>query len=63
VLTDNVNFFAGDTFVNYKKPATAYIIKNEKELLASIDKIKKLNIVTFYPGHGKPFSIKNLSQK
>jgi hydroxyacylglutathione hydrolase len=60
VLTDDGNFFAGDTFVNYKRPAIALIIQNQKELRASIDKIKKLNITTVYPGHGKPFSIKNL---
>jgi hydroxyacylglutathione hydrolase len=60
VLTDDGDFFAGDTFVNYKKPATASIIQNQKELRESIDKIKKLNIVTVFPGHGKPFPIKNL---
>lgn len=60
VLTDEGDFFAGDTFVNYKKPATASIIQNQKELQESINKIKKLNIVTVYPGHGKPFPIKNL---
>ena len=61
VLTDDGDFFAGDTFVNYKRPATAFIIQNEKELRASIDKIKKLNITKVYPGHGKPFHMKNLS--
>jgi hydroxyacylglutathione hydrolase len=60
VLTDDGDFFAGDTFVNYKKPAIAIIIQNQSELRESIDKIKKLNIGTVYPGHGKPFPIKNL---
>ena len=56
VLTDDGDFFSGDTFVNFKKPSRAYIIQNEKELSESIEKIKKLNITTIYPGHGKPFS-------
>ncbi len=60
VLTNDGDFFAGDTFVNYKKPDTASIIQNKKKLQESIDKIKKLNIVTVYPGHGKPFFIKDI---
>ena len=62
VLTDDGDFFAGDTFVNYRKPIAATIIQNEKELSESIEKIKKLNVMTIYPGHGKPFSIKSLSR-
>ena len=62
VLTDDGDFFAGDTFVNFRKPATASIIQNEKELSESIDKIKKLNITTIYPGHGKPFPIEILEK-
>jgi len=55
ILIKNKDFFAGDTFVNRKRPETAQIIENNEELKNSIEKIKKLDINIIYPGHGKPF--------
>jgi Zn-dependent hydrolases, including glyoxylases len=55
VLTDEGDLFAGDTFVNNKKPSDARIIENSGQLKQSLDALKKMNIKTVYPGHGKPF--------
>ena len=55
ILTGEGDLFAGDTFVNNKKPDSARIIENAARLKDSLDKIKKMNIKTVYPGHGKPF--------
>lgn len=55
VITGEGNLFAGDTFVNSKKPDAARIIENTVQLQNSLDKLKKMNIKTVYPGHGKPF--------
>lgn len=60
ILTKDKAFFAGDTFVNRKKPETAQIIENNEELKTSIEKIKKLDIKMIYPGHGKPFSYNSI---
>ena len=60
VLTGEGNLFAGDTFVNRKKPCPAQIIENPEQLQASLTKLKNLKIRTVYPGHGKPFSMADL---
>jgi len=57
VLTKDGGFFCGDTFTNTEKPESAVYIENLDELKSSIEKIKKLDIKTVYPGHGKPFDI------
>jgi glyoxylase-like metal-dependent hydrolase (beta-lactamase superfamily II) len=58
VLTEAGDFFAGDTFVNRTKPEDAQIIENSFQLKNSLEKLKKMNIKTVYPGHGKPFLMK-----
>ena len=60
ILTNEKNLFSGDTFENRKKPKTAQIIENEDDLKKSLEKIKKLDIKTVYPGHGKPFLMSDL---
>ncbi len=55
IVTDGGDLFAGDTFVNSKKPSDARIIENADQLESSLDKIRSMNIKTVYPGHGKPF--------
>jgi glyoxylase-like metal-dependent hydrolase (beta-lactamase superfamily II) len=61
ILTKGKNLFAGDTLENRKKPKTAQIIENEDDLKNSLKKIKKLDIKMVYPGHGKPFLMKDLN--
>lgn len=63
VLTGHGDLFAGDTFVNRKNPESATIIENSDELNDSLNKLKKLDIKMVYPGHGKPFLMKDFYQK
>jgi hydroxyacylglutathione hydrolase len=58
VLTDEGDLFAGDTFVNAKKPADARIVENPAQLKNSIAALREMNIKTVYPGHGKPFAMR-----
>jgi glyoxylase-like metal-dependent hydrolase (beta-lactamase superfamily II) len=58
ILTAEGDLFAGDTFVNRKRPDSAEIIENLQELENSIDLLKKMNIKMVYPGHGRPFMMK-----
>lgn len=59
VLTDQGDLFAGDIFVNRKKPEIAPIVENEEDLKKSIERIKGLDVKTVYPGHGSPFLMKD----
>jgi hydroxyacylglutathione hydrolase len=59
ILTAEGDLFAGDTFVNRKRPDSAEIIENLQELENSIDMLKKMNIKMVYPGHGKPFMMEH----
>ena len=59
ILTAEGDLFAGDTLVNRNKPDSAEIIENLQELENSIDMLKKMNIKMVYPGHGRPFMMKN----
>jgi hydroxyacylglutathione hydrolase len=63
ILTDAGNFFAGDTFINRRKPETANYIENQLELEKSINRLKKMNIKIIYPGHGKPFEMEQIARK
>ena len=55
LLTGGGGLFAGDTFSSmFGSHATPYI-QDRRELRESIDKIKRLDAGTVYPGHGKPF--------
>lgn len=57
ILTDNGDFFCGDMFGVFNKPDVSPFIENYDDLKNSLNIIKKLNIKTVYPGHGKPFDI------
>lgn len=59
ILTDSGDLFAGDTFVNRKKPDSANIIENEAALRGSLDRLSKMNVTVVYPGHGKPFAMES----
>ena len=60
VLTADGDLFAGDTLNNTSRPEIAIIIENQGELESSIDRLKKMNIKTVYPGHGKPFPMESM---
>jgi glyoxylase-like metal-dependent hydrolase (beta-lactamase superfamily II) len=63
ILTDEGNFFAGDTFTNNKKPDIANYIENSQDLENSIARLKKMNLKMIYPGHGKPFEMEQIVRK
>ena len=63
ILTGDGSLFAGDIFTNRKNPGKAVYIENEKELENSYARLKKMNITTIYPGHGKPFEMSLISHK
>jgi glyoxylase-like metal-dependent hydrolase (beta-lactamase superfamily II) len=63
ILTDEGNLFAGDTFTNNRKPDIANYIENPMELENSIARLKKMNIKTIYPGHGKHFEMEQIARK
>ena len=60
ILTEDGNFFAGDIFTNRKRPETASLIENQEDLNKSYARIKTMDIKTVYPGHGKPFPMKEI---
>lgn len=62
ILTGEGDLFAGDTFVNRKKPEAAQLIENATQLEHSLAVLKKMNIRTVYPGHGKPFLMNDYLQ-
>lgn len=54
-ITADGDLFCGDLLINTDKPAINSIMDDKVEANASIEKLKKLNINTVYPGHGEPF--------
>ena len=61
ILTDDGDLFAGDTFINKRKPEIANYIENQSELEKSIARLKMMNIRKVYPGHGKPFHMEEIT--
>jgi hydroxyacylglutathione hydrolase len=61
ILTADGHFFCGDLFDNTKKPALNSLIDDRDAALQSAAKLSSLGIRTVYPGHGKPFSMDQLS--
>jgi hydroxyacylglutathione hydrolase len=64
VLTTEGDFFCGDLFNNNKnkKPALRGIIDDEAAARASVEKLKDIDIIQVYPGHGDPFPWKLLKK-
>ncbi len=60
ILTADGRMICGDTFQAREKPSITYIVENEAELAASVERLKKLEVKTVYPGHGKQFQMVEL---
>ncbi|MDW7662559.1 MAG: MBL fold metallo-hydrolase [Bacillota bacterium] len=60
VLTNEGDLFCGDLIYNF---AGFSYIDNLDDFNESINKLKKLDINIFYPGHGKPFAIGCFNRK
>lgn len=52
------SLISGDLFENRKNPRL-YYVDDEKLINQSLEKLKKYNISTVYPGHGTPFNLKD----
>jgi hydroxyacylglutathione hydrolase len=55
VLTSAGELFCGDLLINNGRPAPRLGISDQAEFEATLAKLKRLDIRTVYPGHGKPF--------
>lgn len=59
IMTQQGDLIAGDTLANIKKPSLPPNAFDFKQMKASIEKLKPLQIRTVYPGHGDPFDAKS----
>ena len=57
ILTTGGELFCGDLMYNFFGRPDCLYINDLADFNASVEKLKKLNIKTVYPGHGKPFPI------
>jgi len=55
IWTTDGDLFCGDLLANFSRPSLHFVIDDLVEANVSLEKLKKLNIKTIYPGHGKPF--------
>ena len=58
VLTSTGSLFCGDLLMNMLRPELHFMIDDLPDCSASVEKLKSLPIGTVYPGHGKPFLLK-----
>jgi len=55
VLTDDGSFFSGDFLENRTRLSVATLIDDTEALKTGFERVKKLDVRTVYPGHGKAF--------
>lgn len=60
VLTSRGELLCGDLFENTKIPGLNSIMDDPIAAQASLDKLRVMNVVTVYPGHGQPFPLEQL---
>lgn len=58
VLTSEGDLICGDLLMNVTKPDLHFLIDDMKDANVSIEKLGKLGVKKVYPGHGKPFALK-----
>lgn len=63
ILTVAGDLFCGDLLYNFLGRPRALFIDDLADFTASIEKLKKLNVKTVYPGHGKPFPPQRFMKK
>jgi len=61
ILTADGDLFCGDLFENKDKPVLSSIMDDLAAAKASVEKLKGFKTGTVYPGHGKPFSMEELT--
>ncbi|MCW4051626.1 MAG: MBL fold metallo-hydrolase [Candidatus Bathyarchaeota archaeon] len=57
ILTVGRDLFCGDLLANVDKPEIWSIIDDSVAADTSVEKLKRLQINTVYPGHGQPFTM------
>ena len=64
IISEDGDLFCGDILAYYGKgkPVLSFLGVDFNEMKKSLEKIKKLDVKTVYPGHGKPFSGELLKQ-
>lgn len=55
VLTSSGDLFCGDLFTNTKTPEPNSMAEDKPSLRASVERLRRYEVDTVYPGHGKPF--------
>ena len=55
ILTSGGDLFCGDLLENTKEPAKNSLIADKKAFNASVEKLKRFEVSTVYPGHGESF--------
>lgn len=63
ILLPSGELLCGDLLANRKTPDFWMIIDDQPTANASLAKLRGLPITTVYPGHGKPFDIKQLWER
>jgi len=61
VLTADGAFFSGDFLENRTRPSIATFVDDAEVLKAEFARLKARNIHTVYPGHGKPFTLDEIT--
>lgn len=61
ILTNDGQFFCGDLLDNTKKPGLNSIMDDRDAAMRSAEGLNDLGISTVYPGHGRSFSLDQLS--
>jgi len=62
ILMADGDLICGDLFENHEKPSLNSIMDDPAAAISSLERLKKLEINTVYPGHGKPFLMKQFTQ-
>lgn len=60
VLTGEGDIFCGDLLLGSRKPKKNNLVDNAAEMDTSIERLRDLGVKTIYPGHGRPFTLKEL---
>jgi hydroxyacylglutathione hydrolase len=61
VLTADGAFFSGDFLENRTRPSIATLVDDGEALKTGFERVKALGIRIVYPGHGKPFTLDEIS--
>ncbi|MCX6255754.1 MAG: MBL fold metallo-hydrolase [Bacteroidia bacterium] len=63
IMTTDGSLICGDFLYNFFGNPSQEFCDNLVDFYASVEKLKKLKINTFYPGHGKPFTMEQFLKK